>query len=386
MMDWILNLLGTDGFPPRWRCGDGWTPFLGWLHILSDTAIWAAYTAIPLAMWYFARKRKDIKFPRVFWLYVAFILSCGLGHLIEAGIFYWPVYRLSGLSKLITAIVSIATVIALIRVLPVALTLPGLAKMNTKLKEQIAQRELAEHKLAHANQVLTARNDELQRFLYSMSHDLKAPVVTTSGFINFIRTDLDQGRTDRLDGWMGRIEDATGTMSAMLEDLLVLGRLGYLEAKHERVDLSKIIDDVVGQSTPVLEEHQAELTVHAGPAAVQGNSEQLRRVLQNLLDNAFAYGKVEGRPLKIEIGCKETEGRKVRLWVADNGPGIAPEFAKKVFNAFERLQNTTKGTGLGLSIVARIAENHKGMVWVEPPPDSDSSGAIFYVELPAFDQ
>jgi len=225
MIDWILTLFETEGFPARWECGTAWTPLLGWLHILSDTAIGASYTAIPLVMWHFARRRPDIKLPRVFWLYVAFILACGLGHLIEAGIFYWPVYRLSGLSKLVTATVSVVTLVAIIRVLPHALTLPGMAKMNAELKREVAQRQQAEARLAQANGVLVSRNDELRQFLYSISHDLKSPVVTTEGFARFIRADLNKGRTDRVDQWMGRIEEATGTMSAMLEDLLVLGRL-----------------------------------------------------------------------------------------------------------------------------------------------------------------
>src|SRR5579883_2525395 len=110
----------TAGFVPRWDCG-AWTPFLGWLHIASDLLIWLAYLAIPMVLIYFVRHRRDVPFTRMFWLFGAFIIACGTTHLIEAVIFYDPVYRLAGVVKLVTAIVSWGTVIALIPILPKAL-------------------------------------------------------------------------------------------------------------------------------------------------------------------------------------------------------------------------------------------------------------------------
>lgn len=383
MLDWLTRLLDTQGFPPRWVCGEGWTPFLGWLHILSDTAIGAAYIGIPLAMWYFARKRTDIRLPRVFWLYVLFILSCGVGHLIEAGIFYWPVYRLAGLSKLMTAAVSVATLIAIIRVLPTALNLPGMAKMNAALKNEIAQRQQVEDELEAANLALVSSNDELKRFLYSASHDLKAPVVTTQGFAGFIRADLNQGRTDRLDGWFRRIEESSSQMATALDDLLVLGRLGYIEKKKERVALDEVVKEVVSLAAPRIEASNASVTVDRDLPEVMSSDEQIRRLVQNLLDNALIHGVVDGRRLEIQIGA-ERVGDRVHLRVSDNGPGIDPAHHGRVFHAFERLQNKTKGTGLGLSIVARIAENTGGKAWIESPPTTGASGTVFWVELPAW--
>lgn len=368
MLDWITKMFDTDGFPPRWQCGQDWTAFLGWLHILSDIGIWAAYMAIPLAMWYFARKRPDIKLPRVFWLYIAFILACGFTHLIEAAIFYWPIYRVSGLAKLITAVVSLATVFAVVKVLPAALNLPGLAKMNERLKQQITYREQAERGLARANDTLVSRNEELKRFLYSVSHDLKSPVVTIQGFTQFISNDLREGRTDRLQDWARRIEEATTQMSASLEDLLALGRVGYQQAERQPVDLNRLAADVVQSLAPQIEQAQAQVTVQPDLPRIEGSAEQLRRLIQNLIENALAHGKVQGQPLKITVGGKRTRG-SARLWVSDNGPGIAPAHAERVFLPFERLQNTTKGSGLGLSIVKRIAENHGAKVWVQDPAD-----------------
>src|SRR6266446_5848276 len=142
MLDFVRRLFSTDGFPPRWRCGD-WSDLHGWVHVCSDIAIFGAYAAIPVALIYFVLKRKDLPFPPIFWLFGAFILACGTGHLIEATIFWHPWYRLSGAMKLMTAVVSWATVFALLRIVPKALNLPGLAKLNENLVRESEEREKA---------------------------------------------------------------------------------------------------------------------------------------------------------------------------------------------------------------------------------------------------
>jgi hypothetical protein len=140
---WIFD---TSNFPPRWYCGT-WSAALGWTHIVSDFAIFGAYSAIPLAIAYFVLRRRDVPFLPIFWLFVAFIFFCGFGHFVEAVIFWNPWYRFSGLVKACTAIVSWVTVIALIPVLPKALALPGLATVNRQLEAEVAERQAAEEKL-----------------------------------------------------------------------------------------------------------------------------------------------------------------------------------------------------------------------------------------------
>ncbi|MCA8953408.1 MAG: PAS domain S-box protein [Planctomycetes bacterium] len=124
MGEFLRKLFDTSDFPARWHCGD-WSTGLGWLHILSDLAIWIAYMGIPIALATVVLRRRDVPFPRVFWLFGAFIASCGFTHLIEAGMFYWPMYRLSGLAKLITAAISLMTMIALPSYVARAVRLPG---------------------------------------------------------------------------------------------------------------------------------------------------------------------------------------------------------------------------------------------------------------------
>ncbi len=155
MFDFLTHLFDTAGFFPRWNCGD-WTPGHGWLHVLSDLAIWSAYFAIPCLLVYFVLRRRDIPFRPIFWLFGAFILACGTTHLMEAVIFWHPVYRLAGVIKLLTALVSWATVIALVPVIPKALAMrtPG------ELGMEVAARKQAEDALQRANAELETRVQE----------------------------------------------------------------------------------------------------------------------------------------------------------------------------------------------------------------------------------
>ncbi len=147
----------------RWSCGQ-WTPLHGWVHILSDLAIFGAYAAIPVALVVFISKRSDVSFNRLFWLFAGFILFCGVGHLIEASLFWWPWYRLSGLMKLSTAIISWITVLALLPVIPKALAFPNLAAMTGALQQEVAERKKAEAVLLERVAELARANADLERF------------------------------------------------------------------------------------------------------------------------------------------------------------------------------------------------------------------------------
>lgn len=147
----FLDLLDTADFPARWQCGK-WTALHGWIHIASDLAIFAAYFAIPAAIGYFVVKKQDVPFPRIFWLFAAFIAFCGLGHLIEATLFWTPWYRLSAVVKVGTALASWATVLALLPILPKALQLPGLSQVNDDLRREIEERKAAEEELRQSEE------------------------------------------------------------------------------------------------------------------------------------------------------------------------------------------------------------------------------------------
>lgn len=164
MIEFFANLFNTTGFPPRWNCGSAWTAGHGWLHILSDAGIFGAYFAIPIVLVYFVRRRRDIPYSNIMWLFAAFILFCGIGHLVEAIIFWHPIYRVAGLLKCCTAIVSWATVAALIPIVPKLLALPGLAAINTRLEEEVEQRRQLETKMEKAIRRKEKLNRQLRDF------------------------------------------------------------------------------------------------------------------------------------------------------------------------------------------------------------------------------
>lgn len=159
-MDFFTKLFDTSDFPARWHCGI-WTGGHGWLHILSDLGIFSAYFAIPIVLLCFVWRRQDLPFRRLFMLFGAFILLCGATHLMEAIIFWWPAYRLAGVLKLATALVSWTTVITLIPLVPKILAM----RSPEALEREIELRKAAEAELQKTNAELEARVLERTREL-----------------------------------------------------------------------------------------------------------------------------------------------------------------------------------------------------------------------------
>src|SRR4051812_22510442 len=174
VLDFFRHLFDTEGFPARWTCGRAWSENegLGWLHILSDLGVWAAYFAIPCILGYFVLRRRDVPFRAIFWLFGAFILACGTTHLMEAIIFWWPVYRLAGVIKLLTALVSWATIVALVPVVPRALAM----RSPEELEREIQQRERAEKELRHMHAELEQRVFQRTADLASANEALQAEI------------------------------------------------------------------------------------------------------------------------------------------------------------------------------------------------------------------
>lgn len=146
-----------------------WQPGLMALHVLSDAVIAVSYYSIPFGLAFFVRRRKDLAYRWMFLLFAAFILACGTTHLIEAIIFWQPVYRLSGLAKAITAIISVTTAIVLIRALPSLMSLSGLRLANTDLRSALSREELAREQLSSARDTLERRTSEMTQRIRRIS-------------------------------------------------------------------------------------------------------------------------------------------------------------------------------------------------------------------------
>lgn len=160
MPTFVSKLFDTSDFPARWHCGN-WTVLHGWTHILSDSAIFAAYMAIPVALAYFIRRRRDLPrpIPATFWLFGAFIVACGLTHLCEAIIFWKPIYRLAGFAKATTATVSWFTFALLIPVIPKALSLQGPEALRRRVLEATEELRRERDAAAHLAAIVRSSRD-----------------------------------------------------------------------------------------------------------------------------------------------------------------------------------------------------------------------------------
>lgn len=161
LFDFFARLFDTSNWPPRWHCGE-WTSFHGWLYIASDLAIWAAYFTIPFLLAFFVRRRRDVPFQAVFLLFALFILACGLTHLIDAIIFWVPIYRVSALVRFITAIASWGTIVALAKVLPQAMLLRSPAELDRVVAQRTQELADANARLAEQADILKRAYDDLE--------------------------------------------------------------------------------------------------------------------------------------------------------------------------------------------------------------------------------
>jgi signal transduction histidine kinase len=225
---------------------------------------------------------------------------------------------------------------------------------------------------------LAAKNAELERFSYTVSHDLKSPLVTVRGFAGLAGTDLAAGRLVRVRQDLGRIVAATDKMHRLLDDLLELSRVGRVVHPPEDVALGDLAREVVELVRGQLGESRVAVEIADDLPVVRADRRRLREVLQNLVENAAKFTAGEREP-RVTIGVRQ-DGDEQVFFVRDNGRGIEPRFLEKVFDLFEKLDPTAEGTGVGLALVRRIIEAHGGRTWAES--EGPGLGSTFCFTLP----
>jgi signal transduction histidine kinase len=223
---------------------------------------------------------------------------------------------------------------------------------------------------------LAAKNAELERFTYTVSHDLKSPLVTIRGFAGLAGTDLAAKMYDRVRQDLGRIVAASDRMQRLLEDLLELSRVGRVVHPFEDVALAALAREAVELVKGLLE-HVA-VDIAPDLPAVRGDRQRLLEVYQNLVENAAKFTGGQPAP-RIEIGAR-CDGADPVLYVRDNGCGIEKRYLERVFDLFVKLDPAVEGTGVGLALVRRIVEAHGGRAWAES--DGPGHGATFCFTLP----
>ena len=250
----------------------------------------------------------------------------------------------------------------------------GLAIENSRLNSTL-QTELNERQILIDE--LEAKNAELERFTYTVSHDLKSPLVTITGFLGYLEKDALTGNKEKIEGSINRISRAAEKMQDLLNDLLKLSRIGRLMNPPEDVPFEEIVNEAVEHVQGHLDMHKVQLEIQKDLPIIRGDRARLVEVIQNLIDNAAKYSNPGIQPI-IEIGAIQDQDKTV-YFVRDNGIGIDPQFHERIFGLFNKLNPHSDGTGVGLSLIKRIIEVHNGQIWVE---SEAGKGATFYFTLP----
>ena len=210
---------------------------------------------------------------------------------------------------------------------------------------------------------LEAKTAEMNRFTYTVSHDLRSPLISIQGFAEMLRKDLEQNEIEKVKSDLKFIENSATKMDRLLTDTLQLSRIGRMVNPPEDVPFGEIVQEALQQAAQQIKLNGVEITVAEDFPAVHVDRMRIAEVLVNLVTNSINYMGEQPRP-KIDIGYREDEEETV-FFVRDNGIGIDPSQHEKVFELFYQIEKNNKGTGAGLAIVKRIIEVHEGRIWIE---------------------
>lgn len=385
------RLFDTSDFPPRWHCGT-WSSVHGWTHIISDLMIWSAYLAIPIALIYFIKRRKDMPFGPLFWLFGTFIIACGTTHLMEAIIFWWPGYRLAAVIKLATGLISWTTVCCLLPVIPKALKLKTPDQLEKEvqqrtrmLQETTGQLETSNRELAQAKESAEIATIAKSAFLANMSHEIRTPLTAILGFAEELRQQ-DLTADDRQNA-AETIERNGRHLLCVINDILDVAKIeaGKLTIEQIAFNLKPTFEDTVALYRPIARDKKIELSLESSgemPESVVTDPTRLRQIIANLLSNALKF--TNQGSIRIRMGvAQHSTGQRLRFEVADTGIGMSPTQLRKVFDPFTQADTTTTrkfgGSGLGLTICKELANLLGGSIGIE---SREGAGTNVCVEIP----
>jgi light-regulated signal transduction histidine kinase (bacteriophytochrome) len=229
-----------------------------------------------------------------------------------------------------------------------------------------------------AEKELQEKSAEIEQFMYTVSHDLRSPLVTVKTFMGYLEKDLADGDREQLTQDIAYIQGASDKMKLLLDELLEFSRIGRVETAFIEMSLKDVLSETVGTLAGVITEHRAGIQLPDTDLMLFGDRQRLCQLWQNLIENAITYRRSGDNPL-ITLGVQLENGETV-FSVQDNGIGIDQRYHRKVFGIFEKLDPKSPGAGLGLAMVQRIVEKNGGHVWVES--DGIDTGSSFRFTLP----
>ncbi len=387
MFNYLQRLLGERGLAPHGFCLL-WEPALIWTHVIADAAIGAAYFSIPIAIAAFLTRRRDVGFGWVVWMFAAFIMVCGTTHFMSIWTLWHPDYGIEALIKVVTAVVSVFTAVALWPLLPRAIAVPSatqLQRANEALSLRIVERDTA---LAALQRETTerARAEDLLRQAQKMeaigqltggiAHDFNNLLTIVIANLDRVRR-LSEGDAKLERPVINAIAGAERA-TRLTSQLLAFSRRQPLIAAD--ADLSALVAGMhalIGASVPAGIAVVTDLDPDVWPVRIDAN--QLENALLNLVVNA-RDAMPDGGTLTVRTrNLAAVDGDRVVVEIADTGTGMPPEVVARVFEPFFTTKGVGKGTGLGLSQVQGFVEQSGGRVAIT---SGVGQGTTIAIELP----
>ncbi|HUP22766.1 MAG TPA: ATP-binding protein [Thermoanaerobaculia bacterium] len=235
-----------------------------------------------------------------------------------------------------------------------------------------------ENRVRERTRELEIANKELEAFAYSVAHDLRAPLRAISGYSSLLSQEAASLPPGSAHHHLEAIEQNVGRMAQLIDDLLMLSRLGRQPLKKQRVALRPLIEAALEDVSPAREGRNVELIVAPNLPDASADPSLLRQAFVNLLDNALKFTRPQTLA-RIEVGSQRLDDGTTAYFVRDNGVGFDMADAKKLFLVFQRLhRDEFEGAGAGLAVLSRIIDRHGGRVWAQGKP---GEGATFYFTL-----
>jgi hypothetical protein len=246
-------------------------------------------------------------------------------------------------------------------------------RKRTQIELERLNRELEDRVRSRTAQ-LEAANQELEAFSYSVSHDLRAPVRHIDGFVKLLEREQPPA-SDKAAHYLRTIASSSRRMATLIDDLLALSRTGRAPLEVRTVQLGQLVEEVIIDLRPDVARRRIQWRVAQLPA-VRGDPSLLRVVLQNLLDNAVKYTRLQPKAV-VEVGTLRLDEGGTAIFVRDNGVGFDMRYVDRLFGVFQRLHRADEfeGTGIGLATARRVIHRHGGRIWGEGEP---GRGACFY--------
>lgn len=229
-----------------------------------------------------------------------------------------------------------------------------------------------------AENELIRKNHEIEQFIYTVSHDLRSPLVTVKTFLGFLEHDIAEGDADKTGKDLEFIASASNRMEALLNELLDMSRLGRIPLTTIEIKFGTLLEDALDAVAGQVNTSNVNVQVCYQDIVLYGDRRRLLQIWQNLIDNALKYLGNQPSPV-IRIGA-DSNGDDVEFYVSDNGIGIASDYHEKIFGIFEQLDRNSGGVGMGLTMVRRIVELYGGRIWVDSA--GEGHGTCFRFTLP----